>query len=192
MTFLWYIFRILFLFAAGVAAGYFCGVIIGQIDLNKLNMDSHTDWLHFTCTVYSGTCEKKNTNAYKLLQTVQLFTFWHVFKIPLYLPISFVISKSLTFFSFFFCFTLISNYPCVRCVTINSADTGVNTIFPLWKWASLTVCVKDYKCQLEPEITAAQINQRVNPISLSALRPICGHGMVIDEIWHYHKQSHCL
>lgn len=72
------------------------------------------------------------------------------------------------------------------------APKEVNKKIPLWKWADLTVCVKDYKCQLLPEITAAQINQRVNLISLSALRPIYGHGMVIDEIWHYHKQSHCL
>lgn len=89
-------------------------------------------------------------------------------------------------------FTSISEWPHVRSVTVNPADTGEYTIFPLWEWADLTVCVKDYECQLEPEITAAQINQRVNPISLSALRPIYGHRTVIDEIWHYHKQSHCL
>lgn len=58
--------------------------------------------------------------------------------------------------------------------------------------ADHTVCVRDCKCQSEPEITAAQINQRVNLISLSALGPIYGHGMVIDEIWHYNKQYHCL
>jgi len=80
----------------------------------------------------------------------------------------------------------------VMSINSGAARREVNKIFPLWKWADLTVCVKDYKCQLEPEITAAQINQRVNLISLSALRPIYGHGMVIDEIWHYHKQSHCL
>lgn len=74
----------------------------------------------------------------------------------------------------------------------DAAPREVNTIFPLRNGADLRLHAKDYKCQLEPEITAAQINQRVNLISLSALRPIYGHGTVIDEIWYYHKQSHCL
>lgn len=56
-----------------------------------------------------------------------------------------------------------------------------------------TLCVSEIvSVNLSLKFTAAQINQRVNLISLSALGPIYGHGKVIDEIWHYNKHSHCL